>query len=184
MFGRRRAAPASGKAATASAVKPVTADELVVRVAEAVVGQAWAVELIRRHDYAAFTVRVAEEACETERQRLGAAYGNGDPRRISLAHAHLERAVDVLRESEVACEQTRAAVHAELRLLARTTGERALIELMAQWEAGTPAPPLQSSDSPDAPARRAFEVLRRRWRRVSARLFGLSAGRITVLRQP
>lgn len=181
MFGRSRAAPVSD---TAPAAAPMAADELVVRVAEAVVGQAWEVELTRRNEYAAFTVRIAEEACETERRHVDAAQESRDPRRISLAYAHLERAREVLRESEVACEQICAAVHAELRLLARTTGQHALTELVDRWEAETPAAPLQTPDPPDAPARRTLKIPRRRWRRVSKRLLGLFAGRTTVLRQP
>jgi hypothetical protein len=150
----------------------MTADELAVHVAEAVVCQAWSQELTRRHDHAAFTVRVAEETCETARRRLDAAYDDSDPRRISLAHAHLERALNILRESEAACEQIRAAVLAELRLLARTTGQRVLAELVDQWEAETPAPPLQCPDPPDAPVEQTPDKAPRSrprwwwWRRV------------------
>jgi hypothetical protein len=187
MFGRRRAAPVSADAAPAAA--PLTADELVVRVAEAVVGQAWAVELTWRHDKAADDLHAAEALCEAARQRVEAAQRTGDPRRISLAHAHLERALVILRESDVACDQIHTAVNTELRLLARTTGQRALAELVDQWEAETLAPQLQSPDPLAAAAEQApDEVPRRRsWRRlwrVPGRLLGLFAGRTTLLQQP
>jgi hypothetical protein len=190
MFGRRRAASASGTASdTASGTAPtaaqLTADEQAVRVAEAVVGQAWAVELIRRHDMAVDDLHAGEKLFATARQRLDAARGNGDPRRISLARAHLERASSIFHESEVACEQIRSAVHAELRLLARATGQRALTELVQRWEAETPAPPVQSPDprtAPDVPA--PNEAPWSLWRRILGRTLGLFAGRITVLQQP
>jgi hypothetical protein len=166
----------------------MTADEQVVHVAEAVVGQAWAVELTRHHDEAAFTVRAAEEACENARRRLDSAQGEGDPRGISLAHARLERTLNLLRESEVAYEQIRTAAHFEFRLLARTTGQRVLTELADEWEAATPWPPLQNTDPPDAELEQASDkALRSRrrwlWRRIPERLLGLVTGRIRGTQQ-
>jgi len=102
---------------------PVTAQRAVT-TAEAVVRRAWAEELLRRRDHAEFSVHAAQEEREAACRRLVAAQRDGDPSRISLAHAALERALHVARASELARDLARHTLSAQLDLLARVAKER------------------------------------------------------------
>jgi hypothetical protein len=72
-----------------------TAQEQAVRDAEAIVCLAWAKELLHQNDRTAIALDAARRECQAARERLAAAQHGGDPRRISLAHAMLEDALEV-----------------------------------------------------------------------------------------
>lgn len=100
-----------------------TADELVVRAAEAIVGRAWAEQLLRYYDRMDRAFNAARQRCEAAAGCLVVAQRDGDPGEISLAHAALERALDACRTGEAAREQGRRALQAALDALARVDGD-------------------------------------------------------------
>jgi hypothetical protein len=104
---------------------PITGDQ-AVGVAEAIVCRAWARELLRQRDHMEFALRAASEDCDAAYAALAAAQRDGDPRKISVAHAALEQAVDATRKSALACERVRQTLRSELDLLTRASKERAV----------------------------------------------------------
>lgn len=123
---------------------PVTAQQ-AVGAAEAVVRRAWAEELLRRRDRAEFSVHAAQEDREAAYRCLAAAQRDGDPRRISLAHAALERALHVEHTSTLERDRVRQTLSAQLDLLARVARERMI---------PAPVPPLEQDGSVITAARR------------------------------
>jgi hypothetical protein len=119
VLGRRRA-----RAAQSATPSPST-DELAVYAAEAIVGRAWADQLLRYFDRMDGAFHAARLQCEAAAGCLVVAQRCGDPGEISLAHAALERALDACRASEAAREQGRQALQAALEALVRMDGERA-----------------------------------------------------------
>jgi hypothetical protein len=130
MLGRRR----TGRAAAGDTAPQPFADEQAVRRAEEVVRRAWARELLRQRDHLEFAMRVAYEDSNAAYEALASAQRDGDPRRIGVAHAALEGALDAARKSSIACERLRRTLRAELDLLMRATRERALWTLAHQLE--------------------------------------------------
>jgi hypothetical protein len=117
--GRRRARAAQG------ATPSPSTDELAVYAAEAIVGRAWADQLLRYFDHMDGAFHTARLQCEAAAGCLVVAQRYGDPGEISLAHAALERALGACRASEAAREQGRQALQAALEALMRVDGERA-----------------------------------------------------------
>lgn len=109
--------------AARSADPSLAAGEAAVRDAEAIVCTAWAGELLRQNDSAAIALHAARKERQRASERLVAAQRFGDPRRISVAHAMLEDALEVHRASEVASERVRRALEAVLDALARSRKE-------------------------------------------------------------
>jgi hypothetical protein len=132
-----------------SARSPLVANDQAVRTAEAIVCRAWAEELLRQRDHEESAVNAALAACDIARQRLSAAQRDGDPRKISLAHAALEHALETGRTSMLARDRGRQTLSADLDLPARTTRERMISALVRQLEHDGPvitAGPLQAPD--------------------------------------
>jgi hypothetical protein len=119
LLSRRRA-----RAARSATPSPST-DELAVYAAEAIVGRAWADQLLRYFDRMDSAFHDARLQCEAAAGCLVVAQRYGDPGEISLAHAELERALNACRASEAAREQGRQALQAALEALVRMDGERA-----------------------------------------------------------
>jgi hypothetical protein len=130
MFRAWRRARIADRATSAAPV----AQERVVGTAEAVVRRAWAEELLRRRDRAEFSVHAAQEDCEAAYRCLAGAQRDGDPGRIGLAHAALERALHVVHVSTLDRDRVRQALGAELDLLARVARERVVPAPVAQLE--------------------------------------------------
>lgn len=129
MFRARRAGRiAPGVRAARSA--PGGAVEPIVHDAEALVSRAWAVELLRRCDRMAFTVRASYEDCDTAHRALMQAQRDGDSGRIAAAHAALAQALDAADTCAAASEKIRSTLCAELELLARTTREQSIEHLV------------------------------------------------------
>lgn len=101
-----------------SARAPIAAAARSVRDAEAIVRQAWKLELLRQRDRMRFALRIAEHDCDTAREVLATARRDGDPRAIAAAHVAVEQALAIARKSAVACERTAQALRTELNLLA------------------------------------------------------------------
>jgi hypothetical protein len=120
--------------AAAGAASPLVADEQAVGAAEAVVRRAWAEELLRRRDHAQFAVHAAQQDCEAAYRRVAAAQRDGDPRRIGLAHAALERAVEAVRASTLERDRVLQTLSAQLDLLARVARESVLPAPVPQRE--------------------------------------------------
>ena len=118
--GRRRARAAQAQ----SAAPRLSAGDQAVYAAEAIVGRAWAEQLLRYCDYRDCAFDAACEQYEAACARLTAAQRCGDPSEISVAHAALQRALDACRTSECAREQARQALQTALDALARTTGQQ------------------------------------------------------------
>jgi hypothetical protein len=97
------------------------ADVQAVRTAEAIVCRAWAEELLRRRDSMEAAVISAHESCEATYVLLRAALRDGDPRTIGLAQTAFERALELLRRSELARDHVHHSVQAELDVLAQST---------------------------------------------------------------
>jgi transposase InsO family protein len=110
---RRERAPRSARLALA-------AGEQVVHAAEAIVGRAWAEDLLRDCDRMDRAVNAAREQYEAACLRLFAAQRCGDPGEISVAHVMVERAIDACRTGEVARERGRQALQAALDALAHS----------------------------------------------------------------
>lgn len=159
---RRRARAAQG------AQSLLIAHERAVGVAEAVVRRAWAEELLRRSDHADFAVRAARQGREAAYGRLAAAQLDGDPRKISLAHAWLERALDAERTSALDRIRVRQTLSAELDLLARVARERsapAQATELEQHESVITAEPREMERDVQVPQReRRVERWLARWR--------------------
>jgi len=117
--GRRRARDAQ------SAAPSPTAGELAVHAAEAIVGRAWAEQLLRYYDRMDYAFNAARLQCEAAAGCLVVAQRYGDPGEINIAHAALERTLAACRTSEAAREQAHQALQAALDALARRGGDRA-----------------------------------------------------------
>lgn len=149
-----------------------SADELAVRAAEAIVGRAWAEQLLRYHDRMDNAFHAARQRCETAAGRLVTAQRYGDPGEISLAHAALEQALEACRAGEAAREQGRQALQTALGALVRMDEDRAESSAQtARSDDGDPAPTDASADTPRPlirlalPAGKTPEVVRRAlWR--------------------
>lgn len=111
---------------------PWIADNQAVRTAEAIVGRAWAEELLHRRDRLEFEVSAAYEDCAAAHRCLAAAQHDGDPRAISLSHGALERALAIVCASVLARDQELPELHAQVVRLARITRERMALVLVHQ----------------------------------------------------
>ena len=96
-----------------------------MHTAEAIVGRAWADQLLRYYDRMDSAFHDARLQCEAAAGCLVVAQRYGDPGEISLAHAALELALEACRASEAAREQGREALQAALEALVRMDGDRA-----------------------------------------------------------
>ena len=156
----RRNRPADG------APSNLIADNQAVRTAEAILCRAWARELLRRRDRLEFEVRVAHEDCAAAQRHLAAARRDGDPRKIGLAHAALERALAAARTSTLTRDQALPELRAQVDRLTRATRERVASALVRQLEHDGP----ETTATPlEAPVPRAAQagtepVARREWR--------------------
>jgi hypothetical protein len=119
MFPRRRRARTARDQGS-----PLVAAEQVVRTAEAIVGRAWAEHLIRRRGELDWAVKAAYETSEAAYQRLATAQRGRDPRKISLAQAALERALEAGRASAAERDRTMATLREHLDALRDTTDKR------------------------------------------------------------
>lgn len=148
-----------------------SADELAVQAAEAIVGRAWAEQLLRYYNRMDNAFHAARERCETAAGTLVTAQRYGDPGEISLAHAALEQALEVCRASEAAREQGRQALQAALEALVRMDEARVDSAQAANSKDDDPAPTATSAVTSRPlirlalPAGRTPEVVRRAlWR--------------------
>ena len=148
-----------------------SADELAVQAAEAIVGRAWAEQLLRYYNRMDNAFHAARERCETAAGTLVTAQRYGDPSEISLAHAALEQALEACRASEAAREQGRQALQTALEALVRMDEARADSAQAAHPADGDPAPTAATPVTSHPlirlalPAGRTPEVLRRAlWR--------------------
>ena len=127
------------------APSPLVADNQAVRTAEAIVCRAWALELLRRRDQLEFEVSAAYEDCAAADRRLTAAQRDGDPRKIELAHAALERALAAARASTLTRDRALPELRAQVDRLNHVTRERMVWALLRRLELDGPktttAPP-------------------------------------------
>jgi hypothetical protein len=135
VLGRRRTRD------TQSAPPPSSADEQAVYAAEAIVGRAWADQLLRYFDRMDSAFHDARLRCEAAAGCLTLAQRHGDPDEIGQAHAALERALDACRTTEAARERGREALQSTLEALLRMDGDRA------------GSPPSADADPPPTSAR-------------------------------
>jgi len=130
-FGRRRARAARGQG--------LIADEQAVRTAEAIVGRAWAQELVRRREDLAAAITLAHEQYQEPYRRLDAARASGDPQRINLAHAALERALEATRAQAAEHERAAEVLAAQVESLRRATDDRLKAAGVRRGQPGEPA---------------------------------------------
>ncbi len=135
MFTRRRGARA---AHDTRALLAASAGQSV-HGAEGIVRRAWAQELLRRQAHLQFARSAASTDCDTALGHLSAAQRDGDPHKISAAHAAVEQALEAIRHSTLACDQVRRTLRVELDLQARAAKQRAMTSLVRQLERDGPA---------------------------------------------
>lgn len=119
-----------------------------MRAAEAIVGRAWAEELLHHYDRTDRAVNAAREQYEAACLRLFAAQRCGDPGEISVAHAALERAVDACRTGVAAREQGRQALQTALDALARMGVQQAVSATADQVQGAGPVPTTAPAPTP------------------------------------
>jgi hypothetical protein len=125
--GRRGSRTADGMAALS-----VVAAGQIVWDAEGTVRQAWAHELLRQQSHLEFARSAASQDRDTALECLAAAQRDGEPRKISAAHAVVEQALEAVRQSSLACDRIRRSLRVELDLQARAAKERAVASLVRQ----------------------------------------------------
>jgi hypothetical protein len=123
-----------------------------VRHAEAIVGRAWVLELLRQRDQAEFALKVATADCDCAAAALASAQHDGDPRSIVAAHAVLERAVEVTRESSAVCLRIRQTAREELDLLERASKGRAISDQVRRIERDRSAIITRAPETPSVPS--------------------------------
>lgn len=93
-------------------------------MAEAVVGRAWAEELVRRRGELDLAVGVAYEECDQAYRRLVAASRGRDPGQVDRARAALARSVAAGRACAAERDRAELLLRVQLEVLRRTTGDR------------------------------------------------------------
>ena len=157
----------------------LVADNQAVRTAEAIVCRAWALELLRRRDRLELDVSAAYRDCAAAGRRLTAAQCDGDPRKIELAHAALERALAAIRASTVTRDRALPELRAQVDRLNHVTRERMVWAMIRQLEHDGPTTTTASLEAPDPRTTRAGTELatqrERRFPRWLGRLLARSA---------
>jgi hypothetical protein len=115
----------SGERAGDGATPSSDATDQGVLEAEQILCGAWEQVLLERREHMQGSLDAALECCATAYRQLVAAQRTGDPKAISSAHNTLERALDLARESSIACGQVWRASHGELRRISREAHEQA-----------------------------------------------------------
>jgi hypothetical protein len=142
--GRRRARAAQ----TQSAVPSLPAGEQAVHDAEAIVGRAWAEQLLRYYDRMDCAFNAAREQYEAACVSLVAAQRARDPSEISVAHAALQSALDACRLSEAARERGREALQRALDALTRASVQDAVSATASRVRGDGPMPTTASAATP------------------------------------
>jgi hypothetical protein len=118
----------SGEGAGHGATPSSDATDQGVLEAEQILCGVWEEVLLERRDHMQGALEAAFACCATAYQQLVEAQHAGDPKAISSAHSTLEKALELARESSIACGQVWQVSLGELRRLSREVHEHAVAD--------------------------------------------------------
>ena len=150
MRGRRR------ERAPRNTPSSLSAGEHAVLDAETIVSHAWIEQLLRYQGRMELSLAAVLETCHGAGERLAEEQSQGDPRRISVAHAELEHAIEVHRAIEAASRQAGEVLQAALCALAAPTYEHADSATASRARDRGPAPGATGAVAPGPVRRRAL----------------------------
>jgi len=118
-------------------------------MAEEIVCDAWAQELLRRQGHTDHDVQVALARYDRACRRLTAAQQAGDPRRIAAGHSAMELARETLHKRSLAAGRAHQFLLEEMDLLDRASAVRARARESEQDAAAANAEPCETTAHTD-----------------------------------